>query len=389
MINYKHILSILLTLFITQETLAFGREHEYKITVVNSKKEPIGNLLVKTQKVRGYDQKSGTCITSQDGTCTLKFSAFAVSNPEVIVTLLENEQSLEVNEYPLPKVENSWLSNKDGVEVVLVYERLNQAVSSLESQKRLERWDLQAAPRLSELISTRLINIQDLINYSRKPLPETVNRDKFETDQEYADRVKQSRSTLFFIDLPVNDDRKCKTDFRHQENLYRVNCRFSPSSNQISFFQSIAEPIVLSNAYDRRTINRILQNRVFLAISFEWSAEFKVDRNFARQLESDLAIGFFSTSGVKVQASCSLCESRDRQDAQQRVLENLNTMNESLSALRNRAPTYTAPAKNWKDDAFRQGQILEDWSYSIDDKAITDILIFRKSDQRVLARLYR
>jgi hypothetical protein len=145
--------------------------------------------------------------------------------------------------------------------------------------------------------------------------------------------------------------------------------------------------LIIQKTFDKREIKRTIINFIHLPIDFEWSAEFKLDRDLARLLHSDLAIGFINDGRVDIKSSCELCESRDRQDANAKTRENLNNLSESLSALSGRRNTYTPPAKGWKDDAFREGGIIEDWTRVIGINSLKSIVIFRKSNNQIIFKV--
>jgi len=101
---------------------AFGREHIYTVTVLNTKNEPVPDVAVETQIIKGYDQKKAFCTTSLNGNCTLNLGAFAPIKTVVSVILLKKgpiEAKSEV--YILSPIESSFFSNRDSNNSIFIY----------------------------------------------------------------------------------------------------------------------------------------------------------------------------------------------------------------------------------------------------------------------------
>jgi hypothetical protein len=368
-------------------SFALGREHGYKITVVNNEMVPQANIEVKTLKVQGYDQSSAACVTALNGQCTLTFTAFAPSNTTVIVSLREANQKHNVSRpFTLGKVQNSWFSNYDFITEVLVFEIDSTKERRGSDVTKQKRWAIDSGPALSEIVLSQPLSIADFIAQKQASTSANFSRDKFETDEEYEARSKRLSEVFFFVGLPFKDG-GCSSQFIHAEALYKVKCNFSSSTYSLAAYKSDGGTFVLSNAFDQRSVKRVQSNVVQMPIAFEWDAEFRLDRDAARFLENDLAIGFLSSDKIKMRSTCGLCDSRDAQDSSERMRKNLNDLSESLSAVtgrRSSRSTYTPTSPGWKDDAFREGAVLEDWTHSIDGEQIKSVVIFRKSDKKVL-----
>jgi hypothetical protein len=384
----KKILVLLFMLFFLQHSYALTRNHEYIITVVDAKNKPLENIIIKTQVVRGYDQNSRTCITSSEGRCSLKFNAFAPRNTVVIVSLGdENETGNTISDITLPPVESSFFKNDDSVKATLIYDIEQIKVKQSARLNRQKSWELNNGPNLSEFSISEPVFIATYLKSLNNFQTGNVTRDKFETDEEFNNRTKKLASSFFYFDLPVNDASKCTSDFKHSESVYKVSCKINSKNQPLLKFEEVGSSFVLSNAFDKREIKRTIINFINFPIDFDWNAEFKLDRELARMLNSDLAIGFINEGKVDINSSCELCESRDRQDASAKTLDNLNSLSESLSVISGRRRTYTPPAKGWKDDAFREGVIIEDWTRKIGINSLKSIIIFRKSNNQVLFKL--
>lgn len=386
-INRVFALSLILG-FMHENALALTRRHEYIVTVVNGKQEPLKDITVKTLKVSGYDQESASCITSAEGRCSLKFTAFSPVNTVVTVKISSADESLDSSPaFTLPAVKNSFFSNNDSVQATLTFDIDSIRVKRQRSKERQRSWELETAPHLSEFVNTEIVKMPEFVALRSKSMPQKISRDKFETDEEYNARKKKLSSVFVYLDLTTTEESRCKSNYLHGESIYKLSCRFDGEDQAITTYRSQGEALVLSNAYDQRTISRVMYNKVFMPLTFEWVAEYRLDKNVARALDNDLAIGFLGESSIDVKASCALCESRDRQDASDRTLDNINKLSESMSVLTGRPRSYTPRSKGWKDDAFREGSILEDWNYVIDAGSIRSLIIFKKSDKKVLMKM--
>lgn len=363
---------------------SFGRLHEYIIEVVDQNSEPKPNIIIKTQQVKGYDQSALSCITSLNGRCSLKFTAFAPVDTLVVVTLEAADRSVASKPQTLPKVQNSFFSNNDSIVAKLVFDAEQMKTRRQAKIDQQKRWELNKGPNLSEVTSAEPIHISEFLKQSRSLKISKGVREKFETDAEFNERMKKNRSNFIYVDLPMNNELKCKSEYQHTESLYKVACNINGDGGPLSTFNYTGESFILSNAYDKREISKNMNNVVFVPIDFEWLAEFKIDRNMARSLDKDMAIGFLSDDQIEVKSSCDLCDSRMRQDANAKTIENLNEISESLSVITNRRRSYTPPPKSWKDDAFREGSIIEDWKHVIGTDSIKSIVIFRKSDKSII-----
>jgi hypothetical protein len=128
---------------------------------------------------------------------------------------------------------------------------------------------------------------------------------------------------------------------------------------------------------DRREIKRNLYNSYFISSKFTWSEEFKLTRELAAGIDDDLLAGIQFGKFVMA-ADCPECESRRRQEATAGIMD-------SLGALANKR--VDSSDLDWKKDAFRRGSIDESWSYNFTPLKISKIVIFRKSDSRVIYEL--
>lgn len=229
-------------------------------------------------------------------------------------------------------------------------------------------WKLGEGPLVTELVKLPQDNIK---NVALKSFPVAINRGKFESDDEFKTRVLQIPNPIF-IAAPIvtSKENNCETIFDHEKAVYVVkNCLPVSSSKELLFEIADGEAFALANMFDSRSIRRKLINRYFLLTTVDWNAELIIPREIAKELDKDLMFGIVISRPV-TSKNCSLCENRDLQD----------TLAE-LSALSRKK---TSKSSSWRDDAFREGELLENWNYRVQVESFSEIVIFRKSDQKIL-----
>lgn len=224
-----------------------------------------------------------------------------------------------------------------------------------------KEWSVGQGPLLSELIS---LPQQSVVDVARAGKPVQPPKDKFETDEEYAKRTA-GRSQAIFIVVPVitTKEQNCETRFDHAASKYIVSkCLPFLSGRVTEQVRTEGEPLRLANAFDSRTIKRIRDEKYYLQVSVGWNQQFDVTREVAKQLDSDLMAGVVIDDISYGVPTCRICAIRDLSDSLSR---------DSTSG-------------GWRNDAFKQGYIYEDWDYSIGALTVKRVVVFRRSDSRVL-----
>lgn len=237
----------------------------------------------------------------------------------------------------------------------------------------IAQWKVGEGPLLREIIKANPQTIQALVE---SPAQAGRGRGKFETDEEYRTRVASGADLQFVIvRVPTNDGERCKVKYNHELGIYSVNgCLVFSESSPLLKNTEYGSPITLSNAFDRREIRRLLLNEYYLAANFSWSTELKLPRVNAESLDSDLFAGVLF-DGYTSSKSCSLCRTRELADG-------IDNIAESLAAIKGKSSGSSS--NGWKDQAFKSGEVTEDWIYSIKPTAIKRFVVFRKSDSRLL-----
>jgi hypothetical protein len=224
-----------------------------------------------------------------------------------------------------------------------------------------KEWSVGQGPLLSELIS---LPQQSVVDVARAGQPVQPPKGKFETDEEYAKRIA-GRPRAVFIVVPVitTKEQNCETRFDHAASKYIVSkCLPFLSGRVTEQVRTEGQPLRLANAFDSRTIKRIRDEKYYLQVSVGWNQQFDVSREVAKELDGDLMAGVVIDEISYGTPTCRICAMRDLAD--------------SLS----RNPS----SGGWRNDAFKQGVIYEDWDYSIGALSVKRMVVFRKSDSRVL-----
>ena len=203
-------------------------------------------------------------------------------------------------------------------------------------------------------------------------------KSKFETDDEY--RIRQSSIRKAFVEIPIKvNDEWCPTEFDHKEQIYKIeNCVISNVGEPIVSETNEGEPFILSNAFDSRKIRRIVVNEYVSSFPIKWSANYNISRETARSLESNMVAGVW-VSVTDTAKGCPICDTRKLNDS-------VGDFSKSMNALTDGKRGEAFPA-NWKQDAFKDGSILEVWKHAFGVSKIYDVVIFSKLDNRLIYRI--
>lgn len=231
-------------------------------------------------------------------------------------------------------------------------------------------WGPAEAPLLTDLIALRPQSL-DAIAILPDQLP--VKRVKFESDAEYAAR-QSAVPDPYFMTTPFSTDETgtCKSAYDHASATYVIEkCGIFSPTKPVLTVQTTGTKLTLANAYQSREIERIVYRTFTVLSNLTWQAKYKISRDEAVKLDSDLMVGMVfskkSTSG-----ECPICESRNALDSSDDLMDRLAKKN------------GTVPSPGWKDEALRDGKIAEAWHYAMKPIGISKIVVFRKSDSRVI-----
>jgi len=241
------------------------------------------------------------------------------------------------------------------------------------SPGKARRWGATDGPLLSEIISAEAISLENLLK--AEPNQMTL-KGKFETDEEFKARGGLT-FTEKFVTVKINTDNEgtCQTSYNHQSAFYKVNnCIIF--SNQVPALVKTdsAESIKLANLMDKREISILSKKLFFIDFKFIWQDEFKMSREVASVFDGDLMAGIKFGKFTLV-SECPECNSRKRQESAASLMKSIGAVN---------GKSVDVSDVDWKKDAFLKGSIEESWRHVFSPEKVSSIVIFRKSDSRVL-----
>lgn len=242
------------------------------------------------------------------------------------------------------------------------------------------KFDPGKGPFVSDIIKYHQKNIKE-ITAQLLSHPNELIRDKFETDAEFEKRVFDANAPIFLV-APIKTTREegCESAYDRSMNVYKIENCFPFMASRIIFEEeNLGAPLFMGNAYDSRSIKRKIWNTYKIFATFDWSAEYKLSIKDAKDLDGDLMAGIIILN-PKVAKTCEPCRQRELEDS-------LADLRKSLAAFNGRAEPISSDG--WRNDAFKIGEISEHWDHSLTISGVERIVIFKKSDQRVLSdRMY-
>lgn len=229
-------------------------------------------------------------------------------------------------------------------------------------------WQPGKGPLVSELVRMPQATIKEVALRTSAPL---APRDKFESDAEFNAR-KQARNRPVFLAVPFKTTKEdsCESTYDRESQTYKIaSCMPLFAARVVHSENTQGTPFTLANAYDSRTIQTNIWTTYRVLVSVDWQAEYKLPIDEAKAMDSDLVVGIVLDAPTTTHA-CGLCQQRKSNDALRKL----------SSAMGNRSSS-----NGWRDEAFRSGELLEPWEYVTATGGFSRVVIFRKSDQRVLS----
>lgn len=240
------------------------------------------------------------------------------------------------------------------------------------------------APKVSDVLRHAPIRVTDLV---KAPTVEPT-KGRFETDDEFAARSANRSGTVVGFRLNTSSDSNCKTKYSHSEGTYYFSrCVAVTPNSPVDTVIETVEPIRLSNAYDSRLVTRKIITRYIFKIRLAVDGKLAISRDLAEQLDADLMVGLV-IDGHKLESSCLPCEERKEDDKREKNIKELNSLTESVSALNNkRSSAQIAFSGGWKERAFRDGEITDEWSINIAPEKIRSAYIYSPKFNKIIAKL--
>lgn len=234
-------------------------------------------------------------------------------------------------------------------------------------------WEINDAPLLTDLINIA----PDPINIIfEKPEQGAKQKSKFETEEEYKNR-RSTPQAPYFMTTPLNTNEtgKCTSEYEHATGFYIVNkCILFSKNKIIMTSQEKAESFFLSNAFNKREIEKIVYKQFSFISNMTWNGKYKISRDEAKILDSELMVGI-SFLKKKTSIRCEVCNARELEDATIALTTAISQATKKQTFGKN---------EGWKDRAFSEGKLEEFWDYKLKPEKIKKIFIYRKTDLRVI-----
>lgn len=247
--------------------------------------------------------------------------------------------------------------------------------ASLMDQKLniLAKYQPGSGPRLTEVVDAKFVTLVELtqIQPSQK-----VNREKFETEQEYTERVKKGGNKyLVILKIKTDADANCLSTYKHDEEIYSINkCPIVAEGRPVTHVGEVRNELFLANMFDRRDIKILKSKEIYFQANFTWSQTMKIPLETAKLIDDDLYAAVLIDDFIKAE-SCPSCDSRRRSELMAGIID-------SAGALQGRR--IDTSDVDWKKDAFKSGAIIEDFIYEITPKKVLRYYIFSGRDGRIV-----
>jgi hypothetical protein len=281
-------------------------------------------------------------------------------------------------------IKNTFSVQKDGYSKVFKFEEkeigttdyaVSLKLTALGSTSGVMTYPLGTGPTLMERTGLQPTDMPDL--FASGTVDQT--RGKFETYEEYQKRQATTKRRLIAGKIRTNDPQTCNTSYDHSAKKYLVDqCPIFQTDVAVSILKEEGQPLLLSNAFDSRSITRRVEKRyAFKNIDgFIWTAEFELQPREAQALETEL-MAAVEVEGLSVQGSCTSCLERDASDRRISAIE-------SLGALSDRT---TPRLTGWRDRAFKTGVVDDLWIYQASAEKVVRYFVYRKSDKKIIFEL--
>lgn len=247
---------------------------------------------------------------------------------------------------------------------------------ALASKGREKIYPIGTGPTLRELIALTPKGIDEI---SKMPDRIDLKKSKFETDEEFSKRAASISQSFFLVaNLDTNRKNECESTYNHTTGAYEIIACQAFSEKTPTLTQKISgDSFTLANAFDKRVITREIHNTYYFLHNQSWKADYKISREEAKQLDSDLAVGIvFSRKSTS--SECPICRSREALDATNDLAQALANFN---------GKPLISNQNGWRDDAFKTGVLVEYWNNLIKPEEPKTFVVFRKSDLRVIYEL--
>jgi hypothetical protein len=219
---------------------------------------------------------------------------------------------------------------------------------------KVDLWTLDKAPLLSDVISMPVEKIEDVASRATLETFEKSRKAKFETDAMFQARVSNMPPMKnAFVVMPLQTYECTSYDFAIK--IYKVSCPGFRLATELANVSKITGSTKLANAYASRDVEFVESSSYYLSAQADAVFSLAMSSEDAKKIDNDLMIGL--VFGVKSAdydlGGCS---------------------------------KYNSDDKICKDSAFKSGMFVQSMKYKVIPSELLDVVVFRKSDQRVIRR---
>lgn len=246
------------------------------------------------------------------------------------------------------------------------------------SEEGYKYWNVGEGPSITQYTGLSPVQISSVLK--AKPTSDSMEKGRFETEDEWRVRLANAKRKLIAIPLGDKLSKKssCEVTYDHSKFEYSIKkCKVFTHGSIIEKTSKEGDPVVISNKMDRRSFTRIIEEEYVIdgGPGFVWSMNQKLSPSEAALLEKDLFAAVEVEDLSIVSRSCSKCDERD--DSVRR-----SDMYESIGVL---SGQKNGRLDTWMDEVFvRGGPVIEDWKYVVRLVKPSKYYIYSGSSRKLL-----
>ena len=219
---------------------------------------------------------------------------------------------------------------------------------------KIDLWELDKAPLLSEIITVPVEKIEDVASRATVATFQKSTKEKFETDDMFKVRVANMPPIKnAFVVMPLRTYECTSYDF--PTKTYKVSCPGFRLATELANGVKTTGSTKLANAYASRDVEFVERSSYYLSAQADAVFTLAMSSEDAKKIDNDLMIGLvFSIQSADYDlGGCGKYDSDD---------------------------------KICKESAFKSGMFVQSMKYKVIPNELLDVVIFKKSDQRVIRR---
>jgi hypothetical protein len=219
---------------------------------------------------------------------------------------------------------------------------------------KIDLWELGKAPLLSEVITMPAEKIEEVASRASIATFQKSRKEKFETDEMFKARVANMPPMKnAFVVMPLRTYECTSYDFATK--TYKVSCPGFRLATELASDVKTTGSTKLANAYASRDVEFVERSTYKLSAQADAVFTLAMSSEDAKKIDNDLMIGLvFSIQSADYDlGGCGKYDSDD---------------------------------KICKEVAFKSGMFVQTKKYTVIPNELLDVVVFRKSDQRVIRR---